>query len=170
MLVHRNKLLEGLVDDVRGQWIALDSQWEIQNFTLISNLVLVFLSDWSPFPLRCRKFLAFLGMFTFFSVPSLNNFAQQDSLRGWVSTTENEPKRWICKASQWLLLVKIFLKKPQNFVWLGGNVDQSDRKTKTRFEISLKFWIFRWLSNAIHWPRISSSLRSNFLEILCCQS
>ena len=67
-----------------------------------------------------------------FSVPPLNNFTQQDSFRGCVSITENEPKSSFCKASQWLLQN---IKKPQNSGGLDGNGDQSDRKTKTRFEI-----------------------------------
>ena len=143
------------LDNVRGQWIALDSQWYIQNFMLISNMVLVFLSDWSPFPPWRWKFWAVLRMFMFFSATPLNNFTQQDSLRGWVSTIENEPKSCLCQASQWLLLVKI-LKMPQNFGGLGGNGDQTNRKTKTRFEISAKYWICPWLSNTIHWPRTLS--------------
>ena len=39
-----------------------------------------------------EKFLAVLRMFTFFQATPLNNFTQHDSLRGRVSTTENEPK------------------------------------------------------------------------------
>ena len=103
-----------------------------------------------------ESFGLFWKCLRFFSVPPLNNFTQQDSLQDWVSTTENEPKSWLRMASQWLLLVAI-LKKLQNFGGLGGNGDQSDRKTKTRFEICVKFWIYPWLSNAIHWPRTLSS-------------
>ena len=33
------------LDNVHGQWMALDSLGKIKNFMLISNLVLVFLSD-----------------------------------------------------------------------------------------------------------------------------
>ena len=45
-----------------------------------------------PVHLISISFLAVLRMFTFFSVTLLNNFTQQDSLRGRVSTAENEPK------------------------------------------------------------------------------
>ena len=38
-------ILQKSLDNVRGQWLALDSQGQIQNFMLISILVLVFLSD-----------------------------------------------------------------------------------------------------------------------------
>ena len=55
----------------------------------------------------------------------MNNFTQQDSLRSRVSTTDNEPKSWLCKASQWLLLVKI-LKMPQKF---GGLVRNGELST-----------------------------------------
>ena len=52
-----------VVDDVRGQWIAFDSQGQIQNFMLISILVLVFLSDWLKFPQSLTKFWGFLKYF-----------------------------------------------------------------------------------------------------------
>ena len=75
-----------------------------------------------------KVFCRFENVYVFLLPPS-NNFTQQESLTGRVSTTDNEPKSWLCKASQWLLVVKI-LKKPQNFGGFGRNGDQLDKKLK----------------------------------------
>ena len=83
----------------------------------------------------------------------------QSQLFGSFSVVETQPLKLSC----W---VKLFngrteknvniLKTAKNFRRLGENRDQWDRKTKTRFEIRVKFWIYPWLSNTIHWPRTSS--------------
>ena len=89
-----------------------------------------------------------------------------EALQSQVFGSFSKVETWPLKLSRW---VKLFhggteknvniLKTAKKFQRLDGNRDQFYRKTKTRFEISVKFWIYPWLSNAIHWPQTLSRVR-----------
>ena len=107
---------------------------------------------------RCvfQSFEAFLNILTKRS----HCEALQSQLLASFSVVETRPVKMSC----WVKLFNAgneknlnILKTAQNFRRLEGNGDQSNRKTKTTFEISVKFWIYPWLSNAIHWPRTLST-------------